>query len=114
MTQHSHKRIIVLLNDQLISAGVESFLAKQEFFDVFGIDTHDPQEIYEAINRIHPDIIIVDQNSQMPSLINLQSYIEDMPDIRTVVLNISNNQIQICDKRQVQINLLSDFIDILQ
>jgi DNA-binding NarL/FixJ family response regulator len=107
------KIIVILEEDQLINAGVQSFLAAQECFDVIGLESNEPVQIIQEIERIQPDVIIIDQNNQSIPLNDLLSHFENTPNIRTIALNISNNQIQVCDKRQVQIHQLSDFISVL-
>ena len=107
------KIIVILEEDQLINAGVLSFLAAQECFEVIGLENTEPAEIIQEIDRIQPDVIIIDQNNQNIPFAELLSYFENTPNIRTIALNISNNQIQVCDRRQVQINQLSDFISVL-
>ena len=107
------KIIVILEDDQLINAGVLSFLEAQESFDVIGLEGNEPMQTIREIERIQPDVIIIDQNNQTIPLGDLLSHFENTPNIRTIALNISNNQIQICDKRQVQIHQLSDFISML-
>ena len=107
------KIIVILEEDQLINAGVQSFLAAQDCFDVIGLESNDPSQIFQDIERIQPDVIIIDQNNQITPLSDLLSHLENTPNIRTISLNISNNHIQVCDKRQVQIHQLSDFIAVL-
>ena len=107
------KIIVILEEDQLINAGVQSFLAAQDGFDVIRLESNEPVQIIQEIEMIQPDVIIIDQNNQTIPLGDLLSHFENTPNIRTIALNISNNQIQICDKRQVQIHQLSDFINVL-
>ena len=107
------KRIVVLESDHLINAGVLSFLASQDCFDVIGMEGSDPEQIYRAIENIRPDVVIIDQNSLIISVSKLLAHFEQVPHIRTIVLNMSDNQIQVCDKRLVQIQQLSDFIAVL-
>ena len=107
------KIIVILEQDQLINAGVQSFLAAQDCFEVIELESSEPAQIIQQIERIQPDVIIIDQNNQTIPLGDLLSHFENTPNIRTIALNISNNQIQVCDKRQVQIHQLSDFISVL-
>ena len=100
------KIIVILEQDQLINAGVQSFLAAQDCFEVIELESSEPAQIIQQIERIQPDVIIIDQNNQTIPLGDLLSHFENTPNIRTIALNISNNQIQVCDKRQVQIHQL--------
>lgn len=107
------KKIVVLESDQLINAGVLSFLAAQDSFDVTGLESSDPEQVYREIESFQPDVVIIDQSSQSISVSQLMAHFENIPHIRTIVLSVDNNQIQICDKRQIQIEKLSDFIAVL-
>ena len=107
------KIIVILEEDQLINAGVQSFLAAQDGFEIIRLESSDSAQIFQEIERIQPDVIIIDENNQVTPLNDLLSHLENLPNIRTIELNICDNQIQINDKRQVQINQLSDFISVL-
>ena len=107
------KRIVVLESDHLINAGVLSFLASQDCFDVIGMEGSDPEQIYRAIENIRPDVVIINQNSHLISTGKLLAQFENLPHIRTIILNMVNNQIQVCDQRQVSIQNLNDFIEVL-
>lgn len=113
MTIQTPKRIIILVSDDLLSAGVESFLSNQEQFDVFSIENKVPKDIFQAILDIQPDVIIMDQNNRMINFSELLADLETMPRVRTIVLNLSDNQIQVCERNRIEIHQLSDFLSIL-
>jgi DNA-binding NarL/FixJ family response regulator len=108
------KKIVILESDRLINAGVLSFLDNQDDFDVIGLEGSEPEKIFQTIEKIRPEIIIIDQNSRILSLCNLESRFAHFSNIRTIVLNLANNQIRIWDRQHVQIHDLKDFMAVLE
>jgi chemotaxis response regulator CheB len=113
MTSQPHKRVVVLESDYLLSAGVQSFLSNQEHLEVMGLDAKDPQESYQAILQIQPDVIILDQNNQLIDLNALLEHLEDLPRVRTVVMSYSDDQVQVYDRNKISIHQLSDFLAVI-
>ena len=113
MRSQPHKRVVVLESDYLFSAGVQSFLSNQEYLDVTGLDAKDPQEIFQAILLIRPDVIILDQNNKQIDLNTLLEHLEDLPRVRTVIMGYSDNQVQVCETNTVSIHQLSDFLAVI-
>jgi len=113
MTSQPHKRVVVLQSDYLFSAGVQSFLSDQENLEVIGLAASDPQEIFQAILQIQPDVIILDQNNQLIDLNALLEHLEDLPRVRTVVMSYADNQVQVCERNKISIHQLSDFLAVI-
>jgi AmiR/NasT family two-component response regulator len=107
------KRIVVLESDQLLNAGVQSFLSSLGYQQVHGVATHNEQSMMVAIEQLHPDVIIMDEESREANLGLLVPYLASDSTIRTIIMNIHNNQISIYEQRQVLVQQLSDFLDVL-
>jgi len=107
------EKIIILRSDLLLNAGILNFLNAQGGFDVTGLESDDPEQIFQEIERIQPGVIISDQTNLLPSFISLLLHYVDIPQTRMILLNESDNQLQICDIKQVEIQQLSDFIALL-
>jgi len=78
-----------------------------------GLDAKDPQESYQAILQIQPDVIILDQNNQHIDLNALLEHLEDLPRVRTVVMSYSDDQVQVYDRNKISIHQLSDFLAVI-
>jgi DNA-binding NarL/FixJ family response regulator len=113
MTNPIHKRIVLLESDCLLYAGMKSFLTDQEHLDVIGINIKDPEGIYQAILKIQPDVIILNQNDQQTNLTELMDWLRNLPSVRTIAVNVTDNQIQIWEQKQILIQELGDFLDVL-
>ncbi len=113
MTLQPNKRVVVLESDNLFSAGVQSFLSKQAELEVIGLDYSDPSEIYQAIEQMQPDVIILDQKNQLIDLNALLKLLEDLPRVRTFIMGYSDNQVQVCETNTVSIHHLSDFLAVI-
>jgi len=110
MEPKPQKRIVVLESNRLLFAGVRSFLSTQEWYDVIGLNLVDQEQIHQAIERLQPDVIILDNQNRVTDLSALMSYLEGLSKIRVIIVNVTDNQIQICEKQQLRIHQLSDFL----
>jgi DNA-binding NarL/FixJ family response regulator len=107
------KRIVVLESDQLLNAGVQSFLSSQGYQQVHGVATRNEETMVLEIERLHPDVIIMDEDNREANLALLVPYMAGDRAIRTIIMNLHNNQISIYEQRQVLVQQLSDFLDVL-
>jgi DNA-binding NarL/FixJ family response regulator len=107
------KRIVVLESDQLLNAGVQSFLSSQGYQQVHGVATHNEETMVLEIERLNPDVIIMDEDNREANLALLVPYMAGDRAIRTIIMNLHNNQISIYEQRQVLVQQLSDFLDVL-
>ncbi len=106
----SHKRIVILESDQLLFAGMQSLLSEHGKYEVIGLELVDEQHIYREIERLHPEVVILNENLQGTDLGKLLNYLASLPEIRTILVNTLDNRIQIMDKHQSVIRQLSDFL----
>lgn len=113
MVPSPKKRVVVLESDQVLAAGVQSFLATQDNLDVFGIEENDEDAVFQAITELKPDVIILDKLIQVTDLNALMSYLKDFPKVRAIIVNGSDNQIQVCERQQIQVHQISDILAFL-
>ena len=113
MNSPDQKRIVVLESDQLLNAGVQSFLSSQGYQQVHGVATQDEQDLVDEIEGFRPNVIIMDEQCHAAYLSLLMPYLASDSAIRTIILNLHNNQISIFEQRQVLVQQLSDFLDVI-
>lgn len=107
------KRIVILESELLLNAGVQSFLSSQGYQQVHGVATQNEETMVVEIERLHPDVIIMDEQNREANFALLKPYLASDRTIRTIIMNMNNNQISIYEQRQVLIQQLSDFLDVL-
>jgi hypothetical protein len=73
----------------------------------------DPEKINAALLEIQPDVIILDQHNQaMDFLVNLYNF-DLFQHVRLVVVNHSDNRVQVYESDNISIFQMSDFLAIL-
>ena len=107
------KRIVVLENGNMLFAGGQSILADYQSLDVIGVDARNLEEVYQTILSIQPDVIILEKNSQLNGSNGIMDFLRQLATVRTIVVDPQGNQVLISEGRQVNIEQISDFLDIL-
>jgi DNA-binding NarL/FixJ family response regulator len=113
MTSDSPKRILVLRNQLLMNAGLQSLLSKQESLEVIGKEIQNQDDLFRFLERLKPDVIIVDEGILAPKLADLLKFLQSYPKKRTIIMSLEKNQIQVYDTKQIQLHQLGDFLALL-
>jgi DNA-binding NarL/FixJ family response regulator len=104
------KKVIVILSESLIGKGVESILSREMDLSVTSISFIDDATLNQQIERVQPDVVILDESllsSEMPRLFNLfASY----PNLRVMVLSVGENRINIYDRQEIQVSHSADLV----
>jgi len=107
------KKILVLRNDLAINAGVQNLLSRQDTLDVIGQDIQDQAELFESITRIKPEVIVVDDDFLAVNLAALLVFLQRFPKIRTVVMSLTENHVQVYDTKKIPIQHIGDFLAVI-
>ena len=113
MTSNLPKRILILRNNLLMNAGLQNLLSGQESLEVIGKEIQNQDDLFRFIERIQPDVIIVDEGILAPKLADLLKFLQSYPKKRTIIMSLEKNQIQVYDTKQIELHQLGDFLDIL-
>lgn len=113
MTSNSPKRILVLRNQLLMNAGLQILLSRQESLEVIGKEIQNQDDLFRFIERLQPDVIIVDEGILAPKLADLLKFLQNYPKKRTIIMSLEENQIQVYDTKQIQLHQLDDFLALL-
>jgi hypothetical protein len=100
-------RVVILQSDKLLNAGVQSLLSTKADVEVIGI-AHSDESYASILERTQPDIVIMDENVLCA---NMSAYL--YPEMRTIVLSLGDNQMQVYDRRIIEVDHLNDFLDLL-
>lgn len=104
------KKVLILENDLLMSAGLENILLGREDLEVYGVKYSNMGELGEAIQRIQPDIIIVSKASVSNNSGGVLDIMAMRPGVKTILINLEVNQIEILDNKHIRIKDLGDFL----
>lgn len=103
-------RILIVEDELLLGAGIKSLLTGETDLDLLDSCSGDEAELAEEIRRLQPNVIILDQNSNLVDLGKLMSWLDGYPELRVVLVNANLDLVEIYDKRQVVITQVADFI----
>jgi chemotaxis response regulator CheB len=106
----TRKRIIVVESEQLLSAGIFSLLSANGQLDVVGMMTID-ENFFDVFERVKPHIIILDEDTLSRNMTAYMLFTKNYPRLRTIVLSLGTNNVQVCDKQVVHIQNIDDFMN---
>jgi hypothetical protein len=109
MTPTLPRKILVLRNNLLINAGVQSLLSGQDDLEVIGQEIHDQKELLGYISHV----IIMDEWVLVPNLTMLLMFLQHYPKKRTILVSLKENQVQIYDTKQIHVQELRDFLAVV-
>jgi DNA-binding NarL/FixJ family response regulator len=108
------RRVLVVENQILMGAGVQSLLGVQADLEVMGISPRDQAELAGEIRRLRPDLVVVNKDSHWVDPTNLLAVLQDYPALRLVVVSANDNLVCIYDKHQVLTSRASDLLGIIR
>jgi len=100
----------VLKKEYLLNEAVQSLLSQQEDFLVLAEAVTSDEEMIQVIDAFRPDTIVLDGDTLKQSAKALRISFKAYPALRTVIVNMGENTIEICDKQTVTIQKPEDFI----
>ena len=107
-------RVLVVENEQLLGAGLLNLLSNEADLDVIGISPHNELELVQEIRRLQPDIVFLNKDSGLTDAIDLLSFLENLSELRVVVVNASNYLARIYSKRETQLCRATDLFAIIR
>ena len=98
MTPTPKKKILILRNDLVINAGVQSLLLEEkDNLEVIGHEFHDQDELFQSITQIQPNVIVVDDEFMVTNLAALLMFLQNYPNIRTVIMTDASPLLMLVD-----------------
>ena len=104
------KRVLVLLGEHLLSAGLESLLAGENDLNVTSVTAAHENPFLEINEQNRPQIVIMDDHSQFASFSQIMRLLEIYPELRILVVNERENSIHIYDKVKIMVTHRADLI----
>lgn len=105
------QRVLVATKEMLLGAGIESLLMRQKELAMIGTISSNTIELISKINRLKPEVVILDEKMYLDSINELMSCMNERPEMRLVVVSDRENQIQIYNKRQFQVTQSMDLVE---
>jgi DNA-binding NarL/FixJ family response regulator len=106
-------RVLIVENQLLLGAGLQSLLIDETDLDVIGTSPSDQPELVEQIKRIRPDVVLLDVDSRLTDPADLLTCLENYPKLRVLVVSSDDHLIRIYDKQEVLIRGASQLANLL-
>lgn len=104
------KRVIVMESERLLSAGAYSLLQTNGHLEVISVAL-DKQSFIDEATRFKPDVVIMDERILSQNFLGYMAFVKSCPRMRTIVLSLGTNSVQVCDQHIVHVECLDDFFD---
>jgi len=106
------KKILVLENENLLTASIVSLLSSQSELDVVST-TNRTLAGWRNSNGARPDVVILEEGLLAANISDIVKLADRHPTLRLIVFRLCDGKIQIFDKQMVQVRHVSDFLRLL-
>ncbi len=93
------KNVLIIENDLLFGACIESLLSCKEAFNIIGISPKNEADLIDDIWCMNPNVIILNKESCLTNPARLLDQLKNFPEFRLVVVNPSTDWGQVFDKQ---------------
>jgi DNA-binding NarL/FixJ family response regulator len=110
------KRVLVFRGENLLTAGVENLLAREDDLLVLGVSDvfEDGFSFEHEIELFHPSVIILDESSLSTDFPFLYEILKKYPQLRVIVVDEGDNLVHIFDKRAIMVAQSTDLIEVIR
>jgi DNA-binding NarL/FixJ family response regulator len=95
------QRVLVVENQLLLGAGLQSLLTNKTGLDVTGISPGDQEELVREIRRIQPEVVLLNADSRLADPADLLALLGNDPAGRVLAFNANNHLVRIYTKQEV-------------
>lgn len=103
------KKVLVVEGGLLFNAGVRSLLLGTPDLEVQDLALDKFLEVADCLQFGQPDIIVVDSTTSHANVEKMATLLDRYPQVRLLLLDLQENQIEIYDKTRFEVCELSDF-----
>lgn len=109
-----HKQHVLLVeNDLLLGAGIETLLSREPNIEVIGISSCDVDELIERIRYLRPEVIILDEAIYLSYSSRLLVLLHLYHKLRLIIVSTDDNLVHIYDKKDVLLTEITDLVNIV-
>lgn len=109
------KRVLVFRCENILAAGLESLLAREDDLLVLGVTNDGPDDfLFEhEINLFQPSVVIFDESTLLTDFSYFYGIMKKYPQLRVIVVDEGDNLIHIFDKQMSLVAQSTDLIDVI-
>jgi hypothetical protein len=102
--------------ENLLAAGVESLLAREDDLLVLGVADvcEDGFSFEHEIELFHPSVVILDESSIFTDFSFIYDSLKRNPHLRVIVVDQGDNLVHIFDKRAIIVAQSTDLIEVIR
>ncbi len=107
--QGEGQRVLVVQNESLLGAGIESLLNRDTGLDIQGIQAEDEAALVKQIKLNEPDVIIIDEHESFVDSVHILTLFDHSPNLRVIGVSTENGMVRVYDKNQFTITRPEEF-----
>ena len=108
------RTIVIWGREDLLSSSVELFLTAQKGWRVVSIsDEENFEALIQAVEKVHPDAVIIQQGNHSSNSYPLMKLIQDHPGLRVITLSLKDNRMEVYSKQDILVKSASDLISVI-
>jgi DNA-binding NarL/FixJ family response regulator len=110
------KRVLVFRGENLLTAGVESLLTREDDLLVLGVANNcdDGFSFEHEIELFHPSVVILEESSLSADFSFIYEVLKKYPQLRVIVVDEGDNLVHILDKRAITVAQSTDLIEVIR
>ena len=109
------KTIVLWGREDLLSSSVELFLTAQKGWKVISISNEESfSALLEAVDRVHPDVVIIHQGDHSANSSLPMQLIQDYPGLRVITMSLQDNLMEVYSKQNILVKAASDLISVVE
>ena len=107
-------RILIVENQLLLGAGLQSLLSVEPDLHVIGISPSNQLELVREIRQFRPDIVFLDKDSQLTDAVELLTFLEDFHELQLIEVNANDHLVHIYNMQETRLCRATDVLSILR
>jgi DNA-binding NarL/FixJ family response regulator len=107
-------RILVTINEELLSSAVMSTLSLNNDIEIFTMNGTDKSALVSALEEIQPDAVIINESLLFTHPSTLLGWLKLLPDLNVIVLDEKANLLHIYKQKEVILKQATDLIAVIR
>lgn len=108
------KTAILWGREDLLGNAIESFLGMAKNWRVIKVcDCQDYNLLLREVEKTNPSIVIVHQSDYAKDFPPLVHLVQELPDLKVIIVNSENNMVEVYNKQQILIKKATDLLSII-
>jgi chemotaxis response regulator CheB len=93
---------------------MQSLLVNEENIDVISITASDQADLLRNIKQFQPEVVILDDDSDLTNPGGLLANLNDVPQCRLVIVSANEDFVKVFEQRQVFVRKASKLADLIR